>query len=134
MTATVDTADESWRRAFARQDWPDLLASAVRHASQTLAVAAPYVLLDIAVVRDGDVVVLDIRYRTGADLLVGLRWDVSDVPPAGGPDSVSALDVAAWVARWIVQFELGEPLGTYAQQLTVDADGVGWWGRGYAVP
>ena len=134
MTTTFDPADDTWRRAFARDDWPDLLATAVRRAAASLQVAMPFELDDVTIVRDLGEPLLDIRYRTVGGLAVGRRWRAADVPPAGAPATVTALDVAQWVASWIVLFELGEPLGTYAHQLVPDADGTGWWGTGYPVP
>jgi hypothetical protein len=134
VTATFDPADDTWRHAFTRDDWPDLLVAAVRRASTSTRVAVPFSIVDITIVREPGDALLDIRYRTAGGLLVGRRWSASDVPPAGAPESVTALDVASWVAAWIVLFELGEPLGRYAHQLVLDSDGTGWWGAGYLVP
>jgi hypothetical protein len=134
VTTTFDPADETWRRAFARDDWPDLLAAAITSATAERRVAVPFQLHDIAIAAEPDGTYLDIRYRPTGGLLVGRRWCASDVPPAGAPDSATALDVARWVAEWVVLFELGEPLGSYVDRLVRDHDGTGWWGAGFPVP
>jgi hypothetical protein len=134
MTLMTDPTDGAWRRVFERADWPELLAEALGRAASSTPVAERFEIDGIDVVRDSGGALLDIRYRTSSGLRVGRRWRASDVPPAGAPESVSALDVAGWVALWIIRFELGEPLGSYARHLTTDDDGVGWWGDGYAVP
>jgi len=134
VTTTFDPADETWRHALSRDDWPDLLAAAIRSATASRRVAAPFELDDIAITPEPDGTYLDIRYRPRGGSAVGRRWCATDVPPAGAPDSATALDVARWVAEWIVLFELGEPLGTYADRLVRDRDGTGWWGTGFPVP
>ncbi len=134
MTATFDPTDDTWRHVLTRDDWPDLLSAAVRRAALTLPTAVPFEIDDIDVVRDRDGSMLDIRYRTSTGLSVGRRWRAADLPAAGLPESMTALDVAAWIAAWIVRFEIGEPLGSYAPRLEVDSDGTGWWGAGYRVP
>jgi hypothetical protein len=134
MTLMTDPTDGAWRRTFERTDWPELLVEALTHAARSTPVAEPFEIDGVDVVRGSEGALLDIRYRTSSGLRVGRRWRAADVPPAGAPESASALDVAAWVALWIIRFELGEPLGSYARRLITDEDGVGWWGAGFAVP
>jgi hypothetical protein len=134
VTETFDPRDDTWRQVLTRDDWPELLSAALRRAAVTLPTAVPFEIDDIAVVPGRDGSMLDIRYRTSTGLFVGRRWRATDLPAAGVPESRTALDVAAWIAAWIVRFEIGEPLGSYAEQLEVDSDGRGWWGAGYRVP
>jgi hypothetical protein len=130
----LDAAQRAWADAVSLPDWPERLAAAVTRATATIPHSVDYLLRGITVERSGDAAHLLVRYAVDGVGEVGLRWSADAPPPTGSPSGELPDDLATMVASWIVRFELGEPLGTYAEQLEPDADGVGWWGAGYTVP
>lgn len=123
-----------WAEETAHPDWSGRVAQAVSCLVDSGAFTGLRVSVEsIRAVAAGGVVYLEIVYRQSRahphpeDFggRMGLRRSLA-FPPAIGAD-VEEEDLALWLARWVVNFELAEPMGTRVNNLVKDENGVMWW-------
>jgi hypothetical protein len=100
----------------------DALVDVVRSRSRTGAIR----LLRAWTVDGPHGPLLLVRYRDQLGRSLGYRRRLDVPPPLGHEDEEP--DLATWLAGWIAVVEVGEPLGTRAEGLTADSEGVLWWG------
>jgi hypothetical protein len=129
-----DLADveQEWREAVASPEWGDRV---LRALTERFASATPLLegarLISATAERDddGSPILRAIYTHPFTPGTFGVRRRL-DEPPAAGLPQVG-LTVEVWLADWIANFDIAEPIGRYSLVLVTDDDGVGWWGYGY---
>jgi hypothetical protein len=124
--------DREWRDALASPDWGDRVVRVLRErfASATpLLEDARLISAEAERDEDGTPILRAVYTHPFTSGTFGVRRRLDQRPASGLPQVGETVE--AWLADWIANFDIAEPLGRYALVLVTDEAGVGWWGYGY---
>ena len=124
--------DQEWREAVASPEWGDRVLRALRERfASTTPLLEDARLISATVERDdeGAPILRAVYTHPFTPGTFGVRRRL-DEPPAAGLPQVGQT-VEDWLADWIANFDIAEPIGRYFLVLVTDDAGVGWWGYGY---